>query len=185
MPDKLRVAVLFGGRSVEHEISVITALQLIAAIDPASYSVIPVYIAPNGSWFTGEQLLDRGFYKNVPSALDKLLEVSLLPKPGIGGLIKIDRGAGSSHQIIPVDLYLPVFHGQYGEDGCIQGLFELAQVPYTGCNVPASSITMNKYFCKMYLKQHNIPVLPAKMLARRKTQENLSEALQESPTLQS
>jgi D-alanine-D-alanine ligase len=179
MREKTRVAVLFGGRSVEHEISVITALQLIAAIDPANYAVTPIYISPSGSWFTGEELLDRAFYKNVPASLEKLQEVTLLPKPGVGGLVKISKGNQISNtfgkqEIIPIDLYLPVFHGQYGEDGCIQGLFELAQVPYTGSNVPSSAITMNKYLCKMYLKQHQIPVLPAVMVTRRETQRDLS-----------
>lgn len=182
MREKTRVAVLFGGRSVEHEISVITALQLIAAIDPANYQVTPIYISPSGSWFTGEELLDRGFYKDVPASLEKLQEVTLLPKPGVGGLVKLNKGNQISntfgkHEILPIDLYLPVFHGQYGEDGCIQGLFELAQVPYTGSNVPSSAITMNKYLCKMYLKQHQIPVLPAVMVTRRETQRDLSATL--------
>ena len=158
---RTRVAVLFGGRSVEHEISVITALQLIQAIDPAVYDITPVYIAPSGSWYTGAELLNRSFYAKVPSNLSSLPEVTLLPKPGVRGLTMISNNA-----IIPIDVFLPAFHGQYGEDGCIQGLFELADVPYTGSNVVSSAMTMNKYACKVFLKEHGVPVLPAQLIAR-------------------
>ena len=101
---RTRVAVLFGGRSVEHEISVITALQLMQAIDPAVYDVTPVYIAPTGTWHTGTQLLERSFYAKVPGNLTSLQEVTLLPKPGVRGLTKL-----SDNSIIPIDVFLPAF----------------------------------------------------------------------------
>ena len=181
MEKKVRVSVLFGGRSVEHEISVITALQLVSAIDPARYEIVPVYIAPDGRWFTGSALLQRSFYRSVPKALLTLQEVTLLPKPGVGGLLKVGEPEDppqpqqtTASNTIPIDVYLPVFHGQYGEDGCIQGLFEMAQVPYTGSNLPSSSITMNKYLCKMYLQAHGIPVLPALKVSRRQAVSDLN-----------
>ncbi len=161
MAKRRKIAVLFGGRSVEHEISVITALQLMLAVDPALYDITPVYIAPNGCWYTGDALLNRTFYASVPGSLSALTEVTLLPKPGINGLTVQATGL-----VLPVDVFVPVFHGQYGEDGCIQGLFELAQVPYTGSSVAASAITMNKYFCKVYLGAHGVPVLPAALINR-------------------
>lgn len=177
MAHKKRVAVLFGGRSVEHEISVISALQLMLAMDPEKYEIIPVYIAPNGSWYTGSELLERSFYRSVPGALSKLQEVTLLPKPGLSGLMKVGGPITAAKEAlaiespyIPIDVFLPVFHGQYGEDGCIQGLFELANVPYTGSNVTASAITMNKYLCKMFLQAHGIPVLPALIINRAEAQ---------------
>jgi D-alanine-D-alanine ligase len=178
MAVKQRLAVLFGGRSVEHEISVITALQLIGAIDSERYDILPVYIAPNGCWYTGEELLERAFYKTVPASLSRLKEVTLLPKPGVGGLVRVGHptriSMSDAAATIPVDVFVPVFHGQFGEDGCIQGLLEMAQVPYTGSNVPASAITMHKYLCKMYLRAHEIPVLPALMITRRETQMALT-----------
>jgi D-alanine-D-alanine ligase len=168
-----RIAVLFGGRSVEHEISVISALQLILAIDPAEFEVTPVYIAPNGAWYTGNELLERSFYTKIPAALSKLQEVTLLPKPRVGGLLKIGAQGSTVQElfmkntdIIPIDVFLPVFHGQYGEDGCLQGLFEMADVPYTGSDFTASALTMNKYLCKRYLGAHGIPVLPALVVRR-------------------
>jgi D-alanine-D-alanine ligase len=181
---KIRIAVLFGGRSVEHEISVISALQLMLAIDTERYEVTPVYIAPNGVWYTGRELLERSFYKNVPAALGTLQEVTLLPRPGVGGLTLVGRPTGSllstlmgepAQNIIPIDCILPVFHGQYGEDGCMQGLFELAGIPYTGSNVTSSAITMNKYICKMYLQAHGVPVLPALVILRDDAREGISE----------
>jgi D-alanine-D-alanine ligase len=170
---RTRVAVLFGGRSVEHEISVITALQLMQAIDPAVYDVTPVYIAPSGTWRTGTELLNRSFYAKVPGNLSSLEEVTLLPKPGVGGLTKL-----SDHSIIPIDVFLPAFHGQYGEDGCVQGLFEMADVPYTGSNVVSSAMTMNKYACKVFLKEHGVPVLPAQLIARSDAQRDIRGAVE-------
>ncbi len=172
---RTRVAVLFGGRSVEHEISVITALQLMQAIDPAVYDVTPVYIAPTGTWHTGAQLLERSFYAKVPGNLSSLDEVTLLPKPGVRGLTKL-----SDHSIIPIDVFLPAFHGQYGEDGCIQGLFEMADVPYTGSNVVSSALTMNKYACKVFLKEHGVPVLPAQLIARSDAQKDINGVVQKA-----
>lgn len=171
MNDKRKnIAVLFGGRSVEHEISIITALQLIESIDTTVYNPIPVYVATSGHWYTGAGLLDRQFYKGLPGSLENLTEVILLPTPGKGGLTILSKkekkgifsfGGKDEPDIVPVDVYLPAFHGSYGEDGCIQGLFELADVAYVGCNVVSAAMGMNKYQAKMYLKSHNIPVLPS------------------------
>jgi D-alanine-D-alanine ligase len=150
------------------------------AIDPAKYDVVPVYIAPNGGWFSGQQLLERSFYQRVPASLSDLQEVTLYPKPGINGLVPIGGPGGvvralvtPTAEIIPIDVFLPVFHGQYGEDGCIQGLFEMANVPYTGSDFTASAITMNKYLCKRYLDAHGIPVLPALPIMREEAQGDL------------
>ena len=175
MTNRLRVAVLFGGRSVEHEISVISALQLMLAVDPAKFDLIPVYITPNGSWYIGAALLERSFYAKALENLAQLEEVTLLPKPGVGGLTRL--GARGLSSVIQVDLFLPAFHGQYGEDGCIQGLFEMAQVPYTGSDLPSSAITMNKYLCKMYLSAHGIPVLPASIVHRNEAQADITQVV--------
>ncbi len=177
MTNRLRVAVLFGGRSVEHEISVISALQLMLAVDPAKFDLIPVYITPNGSWYIGAALLERSFYAKALENLAQLEEVTLLPKPGVGGLSRV--GVGGLSSVIQVDLFLPAFHGQYGEDGCIQGLFEMAQVPYTGSDLPSSAITMNKYLCKMYLSAHGIPVLPASIVHRNEAQADITQVVSE------
>ena len=176
---KIRVAVLFGGRSTEHEISIITGLEIISGFDTTRYSPIPVYIDLRGRWFTGEKLLERNFYKNLPGCLDEIKEVTLLPRPGIGGLTVCSKKGLSSlfgkDEIIPVDVYLPSFHGQYGEDGCIQGLFEMADSVYTGCGVGASAMAMNKYICKSLLNRHGIPVLPAVVVKKSSVQKDLKK----------
>ena len=126
---RTRVAVLFGGRSVEHEISIISALQLIEAVDTSRFEVVPVYIAQDGRWFVGEKLLQKSFYRNMPAALDELDEVTLLPVPnqkGLQPLSALRRGFslfGGKNEQIAVDVFLPAFHGTMGEDGCIPGTF--------------------------------------------------------------
>ena len=142
------------------------------AIDPAVYDVTPVYIAPTGAWYTGNELLNRSFYAKVPGNLSSLAEVTLLPKPGVRGLTRL-----SDQLTIPIDVFLPAFHGQYGEDGCIQGLFELADVPYTGSNVVASAITMNKYVCKVYLAEHDVPVLQAQLISRTDARKDIAKVV--------
>lgn len=171
---KERVAVLFGGRSVEHEISVITALQAIQAFDPMRYTIIPVYVTLEGKWFTGDSLLERSFYRSLSTNLEKAQEVILLPQSNIGGLIPIKRGRAALQEPIPIDVYFLTFHGQYGEDGCVQGLLELADAAYTGCGVAASAMAMNKYQCKMFLKAHGIPCLPGIVVRREEVMRNLA-----------
>lgn len=175
------VAVMFGGRSTEHEISIITALQVLEAIDTVKYHAIPVYISPSGKWYTGDALLKREFYKGMPASLNEAQEVVLLPVPGIGGLTVLGSkskkasgfslfGAGKkeeTEEVIPVDIYLPSFHGSYGEDGCVQGLLELADATYTGSDLLSSAIAMSKYHCKKFLESHGIPVLPSVVLSRQ------------------
>ena len=187
-----KVAVMFGGRSVEHEISVITALQLIDAIDVVKYEPVPVYIAPSGKWYSGKALLNRDFYKNMPSSLTEVLEVTLLPKPGAKGLTILRakkqqsswqglfysfKAPAEEEEQIAVDIFFPAFHGSFGEDGCIQGLFEMAGVTYTGCDVVSAAVSMSKYHCKKFLESHGIPVLPSALVARESVETGLGSNL--------
>ena len=170
---KLQMAVMFGGRSAEHEISIITGLQAIQAIDPCRYDVIPVYIATSGKWYTGDALLDKAFYKGMTHKLSQVKEVALIPDPSIRGLtVLYDKSLKS----IPLDVCFLAFHGQYVEDGCLQGLLELADIPYTGCGVMASAVAMDKYQCKLFFKAHGIPVLPAALVARKMAAKSLRDA---------
>jgi D-alanine-D-alanine ligase len=181
---KLKVAVLFGGRSSEHEISIITALDLITATDTLRFEVLPVYISAAGRWYTGDALLERSFYKqlakNLAPEAGLVQEVTLLPIPGELGLRRIKHGAPvlAARRVIPVDVYFPAFHGQFGEDGCLQGLFEMADVAYTGSNVLASSMAMSKYACKLFLQAHGIPVLPAALVQKDEVVSGLAEVRQ-------
>lgn len=169
--EKDTVAVMFGGRSAEHEISVITALQAIQAFDTLRYTIVPVYLAMNGKWYTGCRLLDRKFYRTLPGGYSDVEEVTLLPDPSIGGLVRTE-----SRSVIPLDVCFLAFHGQYGEDGCVQGLLELADLPYTSSNVLSISLSMNKFLTKAVAKAHRIPVLPSVLVHKREAIANLRKA---------
>jgi D-alanine-D-alanine ligase len=171
MMKKKNLAVLFGGRSVEHEISVITALQLINVIDVTQYDIIPVYIAQTGRWYVGDELLDKNFYRRLPNSVKSAQEVALLPIAGSKGLTYLNS---RRNEILPIDIYFLAFHGTFGEDGCIQGMLEMADATYTGCGVLPAALGMNKYQCKTMLKAHGIPVLPAAQIDRRDAQKSLA-----------
>lgn len=180
MDQRKTLAVMFGGRSVEHEISIITALELISAVDVLKFKVVPVYIASDGRWFTGTKLLERQLYRGLPGSLSALDEVTLLAKPGSRGLTVLKKGGAApgmksmraltsrltGPEVIPIDVWAPVFHGQFGEDGCIQGLLELADVPYTSSDLLPSAVAMNKYLCKVAVNRHGVPVLPAAVVQK-------------------
>jgi D-alanine-D-alanine ligase len=157
---KQTVAVLFGGRSAEHEISILTALQAISALDPLAYEILPIYFHLNGKCYAGKKLLEKAFYRNfMPECVEEvILEASPISKG-------FRRVLGNT--VIAVDLYFLCFHGQYGEDGCIQGVLELKGVSYTGCNVAASAIAMNKQLCKHVLQAEHIPTLPHCLVRKR------------------
>lgn len=187
MSNKIKLAVMFGGRAVEHEISIITAIQLISAIDFNKYDVSPVYIAPNGKWYSGEDLLDKSIYKSFSKNIEKLAEVTLLPKPGEKGLTILSKNSKykdinyKSGSTLPIDVYFPAFHGEYGEDGCLQGLLEMADVTYVGNGVTAASIAMNKHLCKGVLKSAGIPSLPSCVINKfdflHNSENNINEIL--------
>jgi D-alanine-D-alanine ligase len=180
------IAVLFGGRAVEHEISIITALQLIKALDSEKYNIIPVYISPTGKWYQGNILLNSQIYKNFNDFLSELAEVTLLPKPDEPGLKILKSGKRYKNDLkinkafaafIPVDVYLPAFHGEIGEDGRLQGLFEAAGVAYTGSGVEALAVAMNKNLCKLTLSASGIPVVPGTLIRKFDFLKNPSEIL--------
>jgi D-alanine-D-alanine ligase len=179
------IAVMFGGRSVEHEISIITGLQLIKAIDVVKYNPLPVYIAPSGKWYAGDALLNREFYRRMPASLTEVDQVTLLPQPNVGGLtvLRPKRKSGyatlpvTAENVLPVDVFFVSFHGTFGEDGCIQGVLEMAEVPYTGCGVLSAAVGMSKYHCKKLLESHGIPVLPGIVVNRESVEMNLGNNL--------
>lgn len=156
---KLNVAVVFGGRSVEHEISVLSALQCIDALDKNKYQIIPVYISKQGQWYTGEKLLDLENYRDLDQLMDQSQKSIINQNSGSGQICKESVGIFSKKQIANIDIVFPVMHGTHGEDGSLQGLFETMNIPFVGCDVLASAISMDKVTTKMVLRSMGISVL--------------------------
>ncbi len=155
---KTKIGVFFGGRSVEHEISVITALQAIAALDTSRYEAIPVYITKQGRWFTGPALLDSMAYRDMAALTRRATEVCMMPVFGERTLYRRKGGFGKK-AVATLDIALPAFHGTGGEDGTFQGFLELIGIPYVGCNVLSSALGMDKIAMKMMLRESGIPVI--------------------------
>ncbi len=159
MPNK-NLVVAFGGVSPEHEVSVLSAMQAIAALKGTEYSIIPLYIGKSGKWFTGEILLDLSSYKNLPK-LEELAEPCAFVKDEIGRTQlkqQAVKGLFAKPKAWPVFAVLCAFHGSDGENGSFQGICETFNVPYTGSDVLASSIGMDKVKAKQICVANEIPV---------------------------
>jgi D-alanine-D-alanine ligase len=167
MADQQRVAVLFGGRSPEHDVSIVTGLQALQAIDSARYEAFPVYVSPQGEWLYGEPLAWRNTYLPDPGVRQGLESVTLdLNAQDRGVLLPRDGGLFRRPRPITFDVAVLAFHGTNGEDGGMQGLFELANIPYTGMRTLASAVLMDKAATKRMLRAAEIPLLPDVTLAR-------------------
>jgi D-alanine-D-alanine ligase len=169
-PSKKTVAVFFGGRSPEHDVSIITGLQVLEAIDLRHFDAFPVYISPRGEWFTGDALRSKSNYLLDDATKAKLTQVRLdvTPRQGKGALIPLKSGSlfGGGAKPILFDIALPSFHGLIGEDGAFQGVMELANIPYAGMRQKASAVFMDKMTTKYALADSGVPVLPAAVIHR-------------------
>ncbi len=170
---KLTIGVFFGSRSCEHDVSIITAIQLLKNINREKYEAVPVYISQKGVWYTGDKLLDIHTYTPFEEYNKALKTVQFDPVPGSGLLVHYDRSkTGLFHKgimeetVARIDCAIPVFHGLHGEDGTIQGLFELADLPYTSTAICGSSVGMDKIAMKSFFAGCGFPVLPGISLNR-------------------
>lgn len=174
MSDKINVGLIFGGRSVEHEVSIITAYQAFEALDKSRYLVTPVYLARDNVWYIGKLLDDISFFRAEHPSLQQLTRVFPAPDAARGklNLIETKPSALRKPRIVELDCVIPATHGTFGEDGCLQGLLELAGVPYAGSNVRASTIGMDKMLTKAVLKAEGLPFLPYVAVNRIVYEEN-------------
>ncbi|MGL4522404.1 MAG: D-alanine--D-alanine ligase family protein [Bacilli bacterium] len=157
---KIRVAVLFGGISVEHEVSVISGLQAFHALDRDTYEPIPVFITKKGEWYTGEVLTDIKNYQNQQELLAKAEQVVLEKDETNKPALRILKQSFFSKKApVAFDVCFPVLHGSTGEDGSIQGQFELLGIPYVGCDVLSSAVGMDKIVMKQVLQASNVAVV--------------------------
>lgn len=179
MTDKKIVAVIFGGRSVEHDVSVLTGLQFLEALNPTLYIGLPIYVDSLGAWWTGEALTRRSQYPITDEKHQTLTPVQLDLATNASGrarLITREKGfLGDKVSFISFDIMVPAIHGSNGEDGTLQGLLEFAAIAYTGCRVMGAALTMDKVAAKSWARHHDLPVLPELKLMRPKTGKYIDE----------
>lgn len=151
------IGVFFGSRSPEHDVSIITACLIIKTLRQMGYPVVPVYIAQDGGWHSNDALGDIAFFqdKNYAEKLKKFPRMMIDEEASHRKLVFKQKGVFG--KTTTIDLAFPALHGSYGEDGTIQGLFEMFNIPYVGCGVSASAIAMDKVFTKLLYRSANIP----------------------------
>jgi D-alanine-D-alanine ligase len=161
---RLRVGIIFGGRSVEHDVSLVSARSVLSVLDPTRYEVVPIGVTRQGQWLTSrdvQRMLDDGV------RLETGVRAALLAEPSVGGLVRLsddgrlDKGGASMETL---DLVFPLIHGGYGEDGKLQGLLEMADLPYVGSGVLGSAAGMDKEVGKRLFAAAGIPVVPSVLI---------------------
>ncbi len=172
---KLRVGVIFGGRSGEHEVSLLSARSVMAAMDPAKYEVVPIGITKDGRWIAGgdpmKALAEGDLSLSGPA--------TLLPDPSRTGLMRLEETDGRMvlSLLSELDVVFPVLHGPYGEDGTVQGLLDLAGIPYVGAGVTGSALGMDKAVFKDLMRAHGLPVVEYLLVKRRDWETDPEEVM--------
>ncbi len=164
---KIQVACFFGGQSVEHEISVISALQAMKNLRAEAYEIHPVYITKEGEFYTGEALRDVESYRDIPALCKRCRRVALTREDGRVYLILTEPKMFEKNRIAELDVALPVVHGTNTEDGTLAGYLRLIGLPAVGCDVLSAALGMDKYAMKVMLRDADIPVLPCRRFTRR------------------
>ena len=165
---KLHVAVLFGGRSGEHEVSLMSARSVLSVLDPAKYEVTQFGITQEGTWLTGEDVIGK-FEQGKRNGLEHFV---LSPDPS-------HARQQSSH----IDVFFPVLHGTFGEDGTIQGLFEMADVAYVGAGVVGSAVGMDKSIFRDVMVANNIPVVDTRLILRAEVESDMLSVIERAETI--
>ncbi len=169
---KIRVGVFFGGNSVEHEISVISALQAMNAMDSEKYEIIPVYITRENEFYIGEALRTIENFADLPALLKQCRQVIPVKGKGCMELYKYPFGMFGNKPCAVLDVAFPIVHGTNVEDGTLQGFLKYLGAPVVGCDVIASAVGMDKYVMKTILKDAGVPVLDCIRFSRFEYEEN-------------
>ena len=156
---KIKVGVFFGGKSVEHEVSIITAIQAIENMDKTKYDIIPIYIAKDNKMYCGKYISDIEQYKNIKKLIDRSIQITLIQKANKVALLKCDKKFYENGIYDYIDIAFPIVHGTNVEDGTLQGYLKMFNIPYVGSDIISSATGMDKYAFKCILKENNIPVL--------------------------
>jgi len=174
---KIQIGIVFGGRSGEHEVSLMSARSVLDALDPEKYNIIQIGITHEGTWLAGEKALDA----MVASQNDQLTPVTLLPDPNRKGLYAIYDTQYQHYA--DVDVYFPVVHGTFGEDGTLQGLFELSDTAYVGAGVLGAAVGMDKGIFKDVMIANEIPVVDGFVVSRSHLQTQMDTILDDAEKL--
>jgi D-alanine-D-alanine ligase len=170
MKAKLRVGILFGGRSGEHEVSLLSAQGVMSAIDKDRYEVVPIGITKDGQWLaSGDPMKALASGNSAESH-----HAALLAEPSQQGLIRLEEQEQNltAVRLSQLDVVFPILHGPYGEDGTVQGLLELAGIPYVGAGVMASAVGMDKVIFKEVMRAHRLPIVPYLVVKRKSFEQH-------------
>lgn len=179
---KIKVGVFFGGKSVEHEVSVISGIQALKAFNKDKYDAIPIYITKDNEMYTGELVGDIKSYQNISELQKKSIRIFLMCEHSAQGqqgklnLVQYPAKKFRSSVVDYIDVAFPVVHGANVEDGSLQGFLSHYNVPFVGCDVTASAVTMDKYVMKTVLKDNDIPVLECVTLHAKEYQSDMEAA---------
>ncbi|MBE5937497.1 MAG: D-alanine--D-alanine ligase [Lachnospiraceae bacterium] len=156
---KIKVAVLFGGKTTEHEISIISAIQAMGCINGDKYQVIPVYISKDNDMYVGENIGNIEKYKNIPALIKESKKVTFVSEGNKVNIMYVSSKGFSKKVYDTVDVAFPIVHGTNAEDGTLFGYLKMFNLPIVGCDVTSSAVGMDKYVAKTVLKYNDIPVL--------------------------
>jgi D-alanine-D-alanine ligase len=175
---KIRIGVLFGGRSGEHEVSLMSARSVLDVLDPQKYEVIQIGITLDGNWVSGEDV-HAALLKGETSSLTS---VTLLPEPGSKTLYARRQTSQGIvlEALAEIDVLFPVLHGTFGEDGTLQGLLEMADLPYVGAGVLGSAVGMDKGVFKNVVRSYHLPILDGRVVSRRRIETSIESVLEEA-----
>ncbi len=180
---KAKIAVFFGGKSVEHEVSIITALHAVENIDRKKYEVIPIYVTKDNKMYAGEKIGDITNYNNIPKLLAESTQIIPANLGDKVALLRVEKKMFKDDVFDYIDIAFPIVHGTNVEDGTIEGFVKMLNIPFVGCDVISSALGMDKYACKEILRANNIPVIDGKLYTIKQfkdDEESLEKDIEES-----
>lgn len=179
---KLRVAVLFGGRSGEHDVSLMSARSVLSVLDPERYDVTQIGITLDGNWLTGSNVLDA-FEKSDVSGLERVIPPTEPASRQSVFVLHPTKIGEKLETLASIDVFFPVLHGPFGEDGTIQGLFEMADVAYVGAGVAGSSVGMDKGIFKDVMRANGIPIVDSVLVLRSEIEKDINAVIEKAEAI--
>lgn len=174
---KTKIGVFFGGNSVEHEVSIITAIQAIENINKDKYDIVPIYISKDNKMYCGNDISNIEKFKDIDKLINNSHQVTLVQKENRIYLLKCNKTILKNNIYDYIDIAFPIVHGTNVEDGTLQGYLKMLSIPYVGCDVISSACGMDKYISKCILKQSNIPVLDCRCYTLKDYHEDIDSII--------